>query len=149
MEKMYPTKLKTGDEVRIIAPSCSLAIISEDVRQIASKRLADLGFNISFGKHVEENDDFVSSSIQSRIEDFHDAFRDKNVKGVLTVLGGFNSNQLLKYLDWDLIKSNPKVFCGFSDITALHNAIFAKTGLVSYSGPHYSPLDKNCILTTR
>jgi len=137
-KKIYPTKLKSGDEVRIVAPSRSLAIISEESRKIADNRFSDLGLKLSFGKHLEEKDEFVSSSIKSRIEDLHDAFRDKNVKAIITVIGGFNSNQLLKYLDWDLIKNNPKIFCGFSDITALNNAIFAKTGLISYSGPHYS-----------
>jgi len=134
----YPSKLKKGDEVRVIAPSRSLSIVSKEIRQTANKRFADLGLKLTFGKHIEESDDFVSSSIESRIEDLHDAFADKNVKAIITVIGGFNSNQLLKYLDWDLIKKNPKIFCGYSDITALNNAIFAKTGLVSYSGPHYS-----------
>jgi muramoyltetrapeptide carboxypeptidase LdcA involved in peptidoglycan recycling len=137
-QKIYPTKLKAGDEVKVIAPSRSLAIISEETRKIANNRFSDLGLKLSFGKHLEERDEFVSSTIKSRVEDLHDAFRDKNVKAIITVIGGFNSNQLLKYLDWDLIKNNPKIFCGFSDITALNNAIFAKTGLVSYSGPHYS-----------
>jgi len=135
MEKIYPQKLRIGDEVRIIAPSRSMAIISKETREIANKRFADLGLKLSFGKHIEESDEFISSSIKSRIEDFHDAFSNKNV---ITAIGGFNSNQLLRYLDWDLIKENPKIFCGYSDITALNNAILAKTGLVSYSGPHYS-----------
>lgn len=138
MNKIFPTKLKSGDEVRIVAPSRSLAIISKEVRRIANDRFSALGLKLSFGKHVEEKDDFASSSIKSRIEDLHDAFLDKNVKAIITAIGGFNSNQLLRYLDWDLIKNNPKIFCGYSDITALNNAIFAKTGLVSYSGPHYS-----------
>lgn len=138
MKTIYPSKLKAGDEVRIIAPSTSMGIISKEVREIASKRFSDLGLKLSFGKHVEEMDEFRSSSIQSRVEDLHDGFRDNNVKAVITVIGGFNSNQLLRYLDWDLIKNNPKVFCGYSDITILNNAIFAKTGLVSYSGPAYS-----------
>lgn len=137
-QKIYPTKLKAGDEVRIVAPSRSLAIISEESRKIANNRFSDLGLKLSFGKHLEDKDEFVSSSVEARIEDLHDAFRDKNVKAIITVIGGFNSNQLLKYLDWDLIRNNPKIFCGFSDITALNNAIFAKTGLISYSGPHYS-----------
>jgi len=137
-QKIYPAKLKAGDEVRIIAPSRSLAIVSEEVRRIANKRFSDLGLKISFGKHVEEKDEFASSSIESRIEDLHEAFGDKNVKAIITVIGGFNSNQLLKYLDWDLIRNNPKIFCGYSDATALSNAIFTKTGLISYSGPHYS-----------
>ncbi len=138
MNKIFPTKLKSGDEVRIVAPSCSLAIISKERREIANDRFSALGLKLSFGKHLEEKDDFASSSIESRIEDLHDAFRNKNVKAIITAIGGFNSNQLLRYLDWDLIRSNPKIFCGYSDITALNNAIFAKTGLVSYSGPHYS-----------
>lgn len=58
--------------------------------------------------------------------------------GVLTVIGGFNSNQLLRYTDWSIIQQNPKILCGYSDITALNNAIFAKTGIVGYSGPHFS-----------
>ena len=75
-----------------------------------------------------------------RVADIHEAFADKNVKAVFTIIGGANSNQLLPYLDYDLIKANPKVFCGFSDITALLNAIYAQTGLVTFSGPHFSSL---------
>jgi len=138
MEKIYPTKLKAGDEIRVIAPARSMSLISKESREIANKRFADLGLKLSFGRHIEESDDFVSSSIESRIKDLHEAFLDKNIKAIFTVIGGFNSNQLLKYIDWDLIKNNPKILCGFSDITALNNAILAKTGLVSYSGPHYS-----------
>jgi muramoyltetrapeptide carboxypeptidase len=138
MSFVYPQKLKAGDEVRIISPSRSLAIIGEETRRIAGERFAELGLKLSFGKHVEEIDDFNSCSVASRLEDLHAAFADPNVKGVLTVVGGFNSNQLLRGIDWALIKSNPKVFCGFSDITALNNSILAKTGLVTYSGTHYS-----------
>jgi len=97
-----------------------------------------MGFKLTFGKNVELCDSFTSSSIEARIEDLHEAFADKNVKAIFTVIGGFNSNQLLSHIDYDLIKNNPKIFCGFSDITALSNAIYAKTGLVTYSGPHYS-----------
>lgn len=138
IQKIYPKKLQAGDEVRIIAPSRSLKIISQELRGVADKRFAEMGLKLSFGKHGEESDEFVSSSILSRIEDLHDAFQDANVKAVITVIGGYNSNQLLKYIDWDLIKNNPKIFCGYSDITALNNAILTKTGLVTYSGPHYS-----------
>jgi muramoyltetrapeptide carboxypeptidase LdcA involved in peptidoglycan recycling len=138
MKSIYPNKLNKGDEVRIIAPVRSLSIISDNLRNVANKRFEEMGLKLSFGKHVEEIDNFVSSSIESRIEDMHDAFSDSNVKAILTVIGGFNSNQLLRYLDWNLIKDNPKIFCGFSDVTALNNAIYTKTGLINYSGPHYS-----------
>src|SRR3990167_70554 len=138
MKKIYPEKLKIGDEVRIIAPSRSMKILSEETKNIADKRFLDLGLELSFGKNIYKTDEFNSSSIESRIEDLHEAFSDKNVKAVITVIGGFNSNQLLKYIDWELVKNNPKIFLGYSDITALNNSIFTKTGLVTYSGPHYS-----------
>lgn len=138
MKKIYSEKLKQGDEVRVIAPSRSIKILSEEIKNIANQRFLDLGLKLSFGKHVYETDEFNSSSIESRTEDFHQAFSDKNVKAVITVIGGFNSNQLLKYIDWNLIKNNSKIFLGYSDITALNNAVFTKTGLVTYSGPHYS-----------
>lgn len=97
-----------------------------------------MGFKVSLGKHVEESDEFHSSSIKSRVKDLHNAFLNKNVKAVFAVIGGFNCNQLLRYLDWNLIRKNPKIFIGYSDTTALQNAIFAKTGLVTYSGPAWS-----------
>ncbi|MEK7597956.1 MAG: S66 peptidase family protein [Patescibacteria group bacterium] len=140
---MFPEKLKIGDEVRIIAPSRSINILSEEIKNIANKRFLDLGLKLSFGKYINETDEFNSSSIESRIEDLHEAFGNKNVKGIITVIGGFNSNQLLKYIDWELIKNNPKIFLGYSDITALNNAFYAKTGLVTYSGPHYSLFGQN------
>lgn len=138
MDVIYPQKLQAGDEVRVIAPARSLAIISEESRTIADKRFAELELKLSFGQHVDEVDDFSSSSIASRLDDLHEAFADPHVKGILTAIGGFNSNQLLREINWELIRNNPKVLCGFSDITALSNAVLAKSGLVTYSGPHYS-----------
>lgn len=138
MEKIYPKKLEQGDEIRVIAPSCSMSIISDTNAEISNKRLSDLGLKISYGKNVKEIDEFRSSSIKSRVADLHKAFSDKKVKAIFTVIGGFNCNQLLKYIDWNIIKNNPKIFIGFSDTTALQNAIYAKTGLVTYSGPAWS-----------
>jgi muramoyltetrapeptide carboxypeptidase len=136
--KIYPNKLTAGDEVRVISPSRSLKIISQSNIDYAIKALESLELKVSFGKHVNEVDIFDSSSIKSRLTDLHEAFHDKNVKAILAVIGGCNANQLLKYIDYDLIKKNPKIFCGFSDITALQNAIYSNTGLVTYSGPQFS-----------
>jgi muramoyltetrapeptide carboxypeptidase len=138
MKKIYPKKLEKGGEIRVVALSCSMAIISEANRKIATDRLESLGFKVTFGKHVEEIDEFRSSAIKSRVADLHQAFLDKKVRAVFTVIGGFNCNQLLKYIDWNIIKNNPKIFIGYSDTTALQNTIFAKTGLVTYSGPAWS-----------
>ncbi|WP_075982011.1 S66 family peptidase [Bacillus massilinigeriensis] len=135
---MFASKLQLGDEIRIIAPSTSAAIIKDEQLTIATERLHGLGFQVTYGTHIFEHDEFFSSSVDERVEDLHDAFKDPNVKGILTVLGGYNSNQLLNAIDYELIKRNPKVFCGYSDITALSLAIYRKTGLVTYSGPFFS-----------
>ena len=133
-----PQKLKKGDKVRVVAPSHSLGLISQSVRDIATDRLEKMGLAVTFGEHVEEKDEFISSSIVSRVADLHAAFSDPSVKAVFTVIGGFNCNQLLPYLDWDLIKNNPKIFIGYSDTTALQNAMLMRADLVTYSGPAYS-----------
>jgi muramoyltetrapeptide carboxypeptidase len=135
---MIPNKLNAGDEIRIVAPALSLSILSKEHITLAEKRLKDMGFKVTYSKNVKEKNAFNSSSIKSRVDDLHEAFRDKNVKLIMTVIGGFNSNQLLKYLDYKLIKANPKIFCGYSDIDALNNALFAKTGLVTYSAIQFS-----------
>lgn len=142
MKKIFPPKLRKGDEIRIIAPAQSMSIIGNECREIANNALRKIGLKISFGKLVEESDIMLSSSIKSRVDDLHEAFLDKKVKGILTVIGGYNSNQLLNYINWDIIRNNPKILCGYSDITALNNAILSKTGLVTYSGPHYSTFGK-------
>lgn len=136
---MIPSKLKVGDEVRVIAPSRSMVMIGDDCKKIATERLEALGLKVTFGKYVNEADeDYLIAPVKHRAEDLNEAFADKNVKAILTVIGGFNSNQILDYIDYEMIKQNPKIFCGFSDITVLSNAIYTKTGLVTYSGPHYS-----------
>ncbi|MFV8214705.1 S66 family peptidase, partial [Streptococcus pluranimalium] len=79
-----------------------------------------------------------SASIESRVADLHAAFKDQTVDGILATIGGFNSNELLPYLDYALIARHPKVICGYSDTTAVLNAIYAKTGMQTYMGPSYS-----------
>lgn len=140
LNKIIPKKLKNGDEIRIIAPSRSMALLNEVTINNATKMLESFGFKVTFGKNVYNviNDDYCCASIEDRVQDIHDAFKDKNVKAILTVIGGFNVNQILDYLDYNLIKENPKILCGYSDITALVNAIYEKTGLETYIGPHYS-----------
>lgn len=135
---IIPKKLSNTAHMRVIALSRSRKLLSTDIINTATQRLEQAGYKISFGKHVDEADEFMSSRVQSRIEDLHSAFRDPEVDAILTVIGGYNSNQLLNYIDYELIKNNPKILCGFSDITAVANAITAKTGMITYTGPHFS-----------
>ena len=142
MQKIVPEKLQTGDEIRVIAPATGIKILSDECLALAKQRFEAMGLTVSFGKNTtKENWDLSgSTSIANRVEDLHQAFSDKNVKAVFTAIGGNNSNQLLEYIDYDIIAENPKIFCGFSDITALLDAIYAKTGMVTFSGPHFSSL---------
>ncbi|KHE68600.1 S66 peptidase family protein [Halobacillus sp. BBL2006] len=135
---MFPAKLNKGDEIRVISPAESLTMIAEDQRELAVERLKKLGVDVTFSTYSDTDKGTLSTPIEERISDIHEAFRDPKVKMILTTIGGFDSNQLLRYIDYDLIKENPKIFCGFSDITALSNAFYRKTGLVTYSGPHFS-----------
>lgn len=135
---MLPTRLSPGDEIRVIAPSTSMAVVKEKQIEIAAERLSQLGFRVTFGKNTYEHDEFFTTPIEDRVNDLHEAFNDPGVKGILTVLGGYHANQLLKHIDFELIKRNPKIFCGFSDITALQAAMYKKTGMISYYGPHFS-----------
>lgn len=135
---MKAPRLRVGAEIRVVAPASSFATLSDKNIRDATERLTSLGFKVSFGRHVHERDVLDSSSIMSRVKDIHEAFADKNVKAILSAIGGFNCNELLPYLDFSLIKANPKIFCGYSDITALCNAITCKTGMTTYVGPHFS-----------
>jgi len=92
---MIPAKLQVGDEIRVIAPSKSLAVVSNNNINHALQFLESLGLKVSFGRHVNENDMMMSSSVESRLADLHEAFANQNIKAILTVLGGYNSNQLL------------------------------------------------------
>jgi muramoyltetrapeptide carboxypeptidase len=136
---IVPPRLQPGDTVRVVAPARSRSFVAEhDHSAVIERRFEDMGLRLTYGDHVDERDEFDSSPISSRVEDLHAAFADPSVAGIITVIGGFNSNELLPYIDWDLIAAHPKVFCGYSDISALQNAMLAKTGLVTYSGPHWS-----------
>ena len=142
MKKIIPQKLKIGDEIRIIAPSRSLKILNEDIIENATKKLESKGFKVSFGKNAMkyESENFKCASIKDRVQDLHEAFLDKNVTAIMTAIGGHNVNQILDYIDYDLIKDNPKIICGFSDITALINSIYAKTGMITYLGIQFFSL---------
>ena len=146
-----PEKLKKGDKVMVVAPARGLKLIGADCRRIAEERLKNLGLEVVFANNTtDENFDmFGSATVEKRAQDINQASADKSVKAVITVIGGFNSNEILKYLDYETIKNNPKIFMGFSDITSLHMALNAKTDLITYYGPHYSSLGmlKGCEYT--
>ena len=132
-------KLEKGMHIRVLSPSSSIEDVGGfDSKLVAKEKLEDLGFKLSYSKHYFENDILGSASIQSRVEDLHEAFSNPTVDVILATIGGFNSNELLPYLDYELIAKHPKIICGYSDTTAILNAIYAKTGMLTYMGPSYT-----------
>jgi len=136
-ERIIAPKIQRGNTIRVSAPSFSASIFKPDLLHSAAATLQQMGLSTTYGNHSQEIDQFRSSSIESRVADIHAAFEDPDVNGIISVIGGWSANQLLQYLNYDLIRANPKMFCGFSDVDALNNAIQAKTGLITYSGPHH------------
>ncbi len=127
-----PKRLKKGDTIGVIAPSSGL---SEETFNNALKNLTDLGFRTKTGKHARTVNGFLAGTDRERLEDLHQAFGDAEVDAVWCARGGYGATRLLPDVDFDLIKRNPKIFVGYSDITALHLAISQNCGLVTFHGP--------------
>ncbi len=127
-----PPRLKSGDRVGLIAPS---SFASEDKVQKAHANLKAMGLEVVEGKYLREENGFMGGTDGERVEDLHAMFRRKDIQGIWCVRGGYGVSRILPMLDYELIRRNPKVLVGYSDITALHLAILTKTGLVTYHGP--------------
>ncbi|WP_114569776.1 LD-carboxypeptidase [Exiguobacterium flavidum] len=149
LKALHPDRLKPGDHIRLLAPASSLSLVEEQVVSEGIHALERLGFHVSISCHARKKNVLGSSDVAHRVSDLHQAFGDQSVQGIMAVRGGFNSNELLPHLDYELIRSNPKVLIGFSDITALANAIFKKTGLVTYSGPMLRGIGMNHAYTKK
>jgi muramoyltetrapeptide carboxypeptidase len=135
---MILTKLRSGSHVRVIATSQnSERGISNEVKRKAIKGLEKLGLKVSFGKYVEER---LPVTKEQRAKDLHDAISDPDVQAIMPLAGGAKVEELLELLDFELIKSNPKMFIGMSGISELSFALLAKTGFVNYYGPNFSML---------
>jgi muramoyltetrapeptide carboxypeptidase LdcA involved in peptidoglycan recycling len=135
MDLVTPPKIKKNDKIGIIAPSSGLAKIFPHRVENGRKMLENLGFEVLFAKNSLEIDGYVSATAQKRAQDIHQMFEDKDVKAIICTIGGNHANQVLKYLDFELIKNNPKVFSGYSDITVLHYALAKKANLRTFFGP--------------
>lgn len=98
------------------------------------------GIKVNYGKNIYSNTLGYGATVEEKIEDLHDAFANPEIKAIFCVKGGENSNSLFDYIDFELIKNNPKIICGFSDSTSLLNIIYEETGLVTFHGPTFKSL---------
>ena len=128
-----PPRLKPGDTLGLIHPSS--ATFQRMDLEIAIDNLKALGFKVKVGAHALDRYGYLAGRDVDRAADINTLFADKEVQGICAVRGGWGAARLLPHLDFDVIARNPKVLFGFSDITALHMAIPAKTGLVTFHAP--------------
>lgn len=133
MKTVKPKKIVKGDLIGVISPASSpdeLSRINNGVKYLES-----LGYNVIVGKNVGRTTGYLAGSDRERLEDLHSMFSNKEVKAVFTVRGGYGSIRLMDKVDYELIRKNPKIFVGYSDINALQLAFFKECGLVTFSGP--------------
>ena len=134
MEKVKPNKLKIGDEIRVISPASA-----PDIKQLSDgiSKLRKMGYKVTVGKNikklVQRND--LAAPAKDRAEELMYAFKDENVKAIFNARGGYGSIHILNLLDYDLIREHPKIFVGYSDITALHMAINKFSNMITFHGP--------------
>ena len=137
---ILPEKLKKGDKIGVVAPA---GIVREKDLEDLNNSITLMeasGFEIEFGKHVFNASLGYSNSGKEKAEDINNMFRNPEIKAIFAVAGGADSNSTFEYLDYELIKNNPKILCGFSDITSITNIITERTGLITYSGATFKAL---------
>ena len=140
MGYIIPKKLQKGDTIGIIAPSSPITEESLEVINNSIMLMEASGFKIEFGKYVFKNTLGYSATAKEKAEDINNMFSNPEIKAIICASGGANSNSTFEYLDYELIKNNPKILCGFSDSTSITNMITEKTGVVTFSGATFKAL---------
>ena len=140
LPKLLPSKLKIGDTIGVVAPSSP--IIGDNIDELnKAKEIAERsGFKVKYSKNIFSNTNEYSATARKKAEDINAMFADKEVKMIWCAKGGNNSNSTFEYMDYELIKKNPKIICGFSDITSITNMITEKTGLITFSGTNFKTI---------
>jgi len=140
LPKLLPSKLKIGDTIGIVAPSSP--IIGNNIEELnRAKKIAERsGFEVKYSKNIFSNTNGYSATAREKAEDINTMFADKEVKMIWCAKGGNNSNSTFEYIDYELIKKNTKIICGFSDITSITNMITEKTGLITFSGTNFKTI---------
>jgi muramoyltetrapeptide carboxypeptidase len=128
-----PRKLVAGDSVGLVSPAS--AAFEDDSVNVAKEQLEALGFKVKAGAHAYDRHGYFAGPDRDRAADINRFFADKELAGIVCYTGGWGSPRVLPYLDFNVIAANPKVFIGYSDVTALLNTIHQRTGLVTFHGP--------------
>ena len=140
LPKLLPSKLKIGDTIGVVAPSSPIIGDNIDELNKAKEIVERSGFKVKYSKNIFSNTNGYSATAREKAEDINAMFADKEVKMIWCAKGGNNSNSTFEYLDYELIKKNPKIICGYSDITSITNMITEKTGLITFSGTNFKTI---------
>ncbi len=135
MEIVKPRRLSVGDTIRVVAPASSMDILNKNAVNMGIENLKKLGFKVVVSPHASRRYGHASGTPEERAADLMKSFTDSSVDGVMTVWGGWNSNDIIDLLDYATIRRHPKVFIGYSDITVLNIALLEKANLVNFQGP--------------
>jgi muramoyltetrapeptide carboxypeptidase len=134
-DRVKPPRLRAGETVGVISPSWGGGAEYPHRVDRGVEYLESLGFRVKLAPHAMNSIGYVSDTPEKRVADVHQMFRDPEVKAIVAMIGGDHSCHLLPFLDFDLIRENPKILMGYSDVTVLNVAIWAKTGLITFNGP--------------
>ena len=137
---LLPPPLCKGDTIGLVAPGGAW---NEKDCAKGIQLLADFGFQVKILRDLDTKEHYLAGSDHHRHTVFNQVWRDPEVKAIMAVRGGYGSLRILADIDYDLIRANPKIFVGFSDITSLHQAIAKKTGLITFHGPMVTTLPKS------
>lgn len=132
-EIIKPKRLSAGDTIGIVSPAG--AIFESEPYEIAVESMQALGLKVKLGEHVKKRYGHLAGSDHERAQEFNKMFRDPTIDGIISLRGGSGAARILNLIDYRAIQKNPKIFIGYSDITAIHLAIHKLTGLVSFHGP--------------
>jgi muramoyltetrapeptide carboxypeptidase len=130
---ILPERLRSGDTVALIAPGSPPADPREIDRAVDAIRQA--GFRVKLGRHARKRRGYLAGADRDRADDMMRMFGDPSVRAIFCLRGGYGSARLLPLLDYRLIRRNPKIFLGYSDITSLHCALLVKANLLTFHGP--------------
>ncbi|MFA9557559.1 LD-carboxypeptidase [Evansella sp. AB-rgal1] len=130
-----PAKLQKGDHVAVIAPASSPDV---ELAKKAIRFLEQLGLEVHVGDSLQHKHGYLAGTDRQRLSELHQAFGDPTIKGIFSVCGGYGTARIGNSIDFELLRANPKIFWGYSDITFLLNAIFQETRLVTFHGPMLS-----------
>ena len=136
MDILKPPALKTGDTIGIVAPASHSAFPS--ALRNGRRSLEALGFRTVTAPHLADRSGFLAGRDADRLADLEGMFADPEIHGIVCLRGGYGSVRMLPQMDFDAVRAHPKVLVGYSDITALHAAVYRKAGLVTFWGPMVS-----------